>query len=219
MAKALSVKAQMIKTKGANDKQPRFYIQSGVLKHLKLIWNAKSSTRPTKSIVKESFFNTMKSEIVDCVFIEGFGGCGSMGIEALSLGASEAVFYEIDTEAYKILCQNLANAKNAAQKLGKILKFSTFNADFFSTDIFTQGFIHTQKAILYLDPPFCIRQGMQDIYERLFALVGNLKPCGVRFIVFEHLSGYNMPEMLGVYIRYKMRSFGKSTLTYYIAKD
>ena len=161
----------------------------------------------------------MKSEIVDCVFIEGFGGCGSMGIEALSLGASEAVFYEIDTEAYKILCQNLANAKNVAQKLGKILKFSTFNADFFSTDIFTQGFIHTQKAILYLDPPFCIREGMQGIYERLFALVRNLKPCGVRFIVFEHLSGYNMPEMLGVYMRYKMRSFGKSTLTYYIAKD
>ena len=119
MAKAPSVKAQMIKTKGANDKQPRFHIQSGVLKHLKLIWNAKSSTRPTKSIVKESFFNTMKSEIVDCVFIEGFGGCGSMGIEALSLGASEAVFYEIDTEAYKILCQNLTHANNAAHKLGK----------------------------------------------------------------------------------------------------
>ena len=56
MAKAPSVKAQMIKTKGVNDKQPRFHIQSGDLKHLKLVWNAKSSTRPTKSIVKEFFF-------------------------------------------------------------------------------------------------------------------------------------------------------------------
>lgn len=216
-------KAQRVRVKGASDKQARFHIQSGSLKHLKLIWNAKLSTRPTKSIVKESFFNTLKSEIVGSVFIEGFGGCGSMGIEALSLGASEAVFCEIDTEAYKILCQNLANAKNAALKLGKILKFSTFNADFFHTHIFTQSFQeswgNSQRVILYLDPPFCIRQGMQDIYERLFALIRNLQPCGVRFIVFEHLSGYNMPEMLGVYMRYKMRSFGKSTLTYYIAKD
>lgn len=209
--------------KGVGDKQARFHIQSGNLKHLKLVWNAKSSTRPTKSIVKESFFNTMKGEIAGSVFIEGFGGCGSMGIEALSLGASEAIFYEIDTKAYEILCQNLANAKNMAQKQGGVLNFSAFNADFFNAGVFTQSFweswTNLQKAILYLDPPFCIRQGMGDIYERLFVLIRKFKPCGVRFIVFEHLSGYNMPKTLGVYTRCKMRSFGKSTLTYYILKD
>lgn len=207
----------MAKAKMTDNKQARFHIQSGSLKHLKLLWNAKSSTRPTKSIVKESFFNTMGSEIVDSVFVEGFGGCGSMGLEALSLGASEAVFYEIDKEAYNILCHNLANAQNVAQKIGKTLNFFTFNADFFTQSL--QSWTNSQKVILYLDPPFCIREGMQDIYERLFTLVRNLGRCGVRFIVFEHLSGYNMPKILGVYTQYKMRSFGKSTLTYYIAKD
>ncbi len=89
----------------------KFHIQAGILKHLPLIWNNQESTRPTKSIVRESFFNTMGTNIVECVFVEAFGGCGSMGIEALSRGASEAIFYEIDKRAYNILLQNLAFAQ------------------------------------------------------------------------------------------------------------
>ena len=57
----------------------QFHIQAGNLKHLKLIFNPDESTRPTKSIVRGSFFDTLGSEIVDSVFIEAFGGCGSMG--------------------------------------------------------------------------------------------------------------------------------------------
>lgn len=195
----------------------RFHIQTGILKNLNLMWNNEEGTRPTKSILKESFFNTMRGEIIDCVFVEAFGGCGSMGIEALSLGAREAVFYEINAKACHILRHNLTSAQNAAQKIGKRLKFSLYNADFFTQSF--QGWLHSQKVIVYLDPPFCIREGMSDIYERLFTWVGNLESCGVCFIVVEHLSGYEMPKHLGVYMRFKQRCFGKSTLTYYISKD
>ncbi|AAP78150.1 16S rRNA (guanine(966)-N(2))-methyltransferase RsmD [Helicobacter hepaticus] len=192
----------------------KFHIQAGILKHLPLIWNNQESTRPTKSIVRESFFNTMSINIVECVFVEAFGGCGSMGIEALSRGASEAIFYEIDKRAYNILLQNLA----FAQKRASGLKFYAYNTDFF-TQSFQRWITTKENVILYFDPPFCIREGMGDIYERLLTMVENLGQCSVNFIVFEHWSGYNMPSIVGEYILLKTRQFGKSSLTYYTLKD
>lgn len=197
---------------------PKFHIQSGVLKGLKLLWNESSSTRPTKALVRKSFFDTMKSYLYGAVFIEGFGGCGSMGIEALSLGASEAVFIERDTQAFKILMQNLtlAQKRQNSQKIQNELKFHAYNADFF-----TQSFQKWQNKpiILYLDPPFSIREGMGDIYEQLIAYVENLEILCVSFIVFEHWSEYNMPPQIGRFTQLKSRRFGKSTLTYYTLKD
>ncbi len=175
----------------------QFHIQAGNLKHLKLIFNPDESTRPTKSIVRGSFFDTLGSEIVDSVFIEAFGGCGSMGIEALSRGARAAIFYEINKEAYEILSRNLTLMRDRAPHF----QCKSFNADFFTQDI---------------------REGMADIYERLITKICNFshsQQSRVDLIVFEHWSGYNMPHFFGEYEKHKTRQFGKSTLTYFIIKD
>ena len=196
---------------------PKFHIQSGALKGLRLLWNESSSTRPTKALVRKSFFDTLQSEIRGAVFIEGFGGCGSMGIEALSLGASEAVFCEIDPKAFRILQTNLALAqkRHATQKSQNKLKFHAYNADFFTQDFQGRQGWQDKPIILYLDPPFSIREGMGDIYERLIAYVKSLEIFSVSFIVFEHWSEYNMPLQIGRFTQLKSRRFGKSTLTYY----
>lgn len=205
----------------------QFHIQAGNLKHLKLIFNPDESTRPTKSIVRGSFFDTLGSEIVDSVFIEAFGGCGSMGIEALSRGARAAIFYEINKEAYEILSRNLTLMRDRAPHF----QCKSLNADFFTQDIQSHiekiaqnddKNVRNARIILYLDPPFCIREGMADIYERLITKICNFshsQQSRVDLIVFEHWSGYNMPHFFGEYEKYKTRQFGKSTLTYFIIKD
>jgi 16S rRNA (guanine(966)-N(2))-methyltransferase RsmD len=66
-------------------------------------------TRSTKSIVKESFFNVIQYDIINTIFIEAFGGSGSMGLEALSRGSSKAYFIEINSKSYKILKKNTQN--------------------------------------------------------------------------------------------------------------
>lgn len=193
---------------------PNFAIQSGVLKGLKLVFNPAEGTRPTKSIVRESFFNTIGGEIVGSVFIEAFAGCGSMGLEALSRGASEAVFYEIDKGAYSILEKNLSLAKRRIPTLN----ISHFHTDFFAQDLKPYMSLPIQ-VILYLDPPFCIREGKADIYQKLLAKIHNLGRCAIGLIVFEHWSEYNMPHIIGVCERLKVRQFGKSALTYFRLKD
>ena len=52
------------------------------------------TTRSSKNIVLESFFNTIQFDIVDATFVEGFSGSGSIGLEALSRGASKVFFME-----------------------------------------------------------------------------------------------------------------------------
>lgn len=67
-----------------------------------------NKTRPTTDRIKETLFNMIAPNIPDCRFLDLFSGSGGIGIEALSRGASFAVFVEQDRAALQIIRQNLA---------------------------------------------------------------------------------------------------------------
>lgn len=64
-------------------------------------------TRPITDRVKESLFNILGDRVVDARVLDLFAGTGSVGIEALSRGAAEAVFVEWDRKALQVLRRNL----------------------------------------------------------------------------------------------------------------
>ena len=68
-------------------------------------------TRPTSDRIKETLFNMISFDIPGCRFLDLFSGSGQMGIEALSRGASEAVFVEKDKAAISCIENNLSKAK------------------------------------------------------------------------------------------------------------
>lgn len=179
----------------------------GKYRGLRLEMRDAPTTRPTKSILKESLFNVLQGEIYDRVFIEGFGGSGSVGIEALSRGAKEAIFVEYDSLSLEILRKNLSKLKSE--------KYQSFLGDSFA--ILPQILEKViDEGILYLDPPFCIRENMQNIYQKCFALVERIQNPKIFLVIFEHLSSYQMPQILGNFCIMKVRKFGKSTLSYYM---
>ena len=59
-------------------------IASGALKGRKITLLSSEKTRSTKSIVADSFFDSLRDEVRDSVFAELFGGCGLMAVRALS---------------------------------------------------------------------------------------------------------------------------------------
>jgi 16S rRNA (guanine966-N2)-methyltransferase len=63
--------------------------------------------RPTAQIVKGSVFDTLYGRVQDSVVLDLFAGSGAMGIEALSRGASKAVFVEQDQKILRALRTNL----------------------------------------------------------------------------------------------------------------
>jgi len=84
---------------------------AGTARGMKLKSVPGDSTRPIMDRVKESLFNIIGDDIIDAVFLDLFGGTGSVGIEALSRGANHCVFIELDRKAIKTIRDNLAHTK------------------------------------------------------------------------------------------------------------
>lgn len=64
-------------------------------------------TRPTTDRIKETLFNMLSPALYDASFLDLFAGSGGIGIEALSRGASEAVFVEMNPKAMNCIKENL----------------------------------------------------------------------------------------------------------------
>ncbi|GAA9694580.1 16S rRNA (guanine(966)-N(2))-methyltransferase RsmD [Helicobacter pylori] len=172
-----------------------------------------SSTRPTKAIVRESFFNTLQAEIIGAHFIEVFSGSASMGLEALSRGAKSTVFFEQNKNAYATLLENISLFKN---RLKKEMEIQTFLDDAFKL-LPALGLKNGVLNILYFDPPF-ETSGFLGIYEKCFhALEMLLKRSSQKNLlaVFEHESTHEMPKNLTTLAIIKQKKFGKTTLTYF----
>ncbi len=65
------------------------------------------ATRPTSDRVREAIFDVLAAEVASSAVLDLFAGTGALGIEALSRGASRAVFVERDPSALRALEENL----------------------------------------------------------------------------------------------------------------
>jgi len=65
-------------------------------------------TRPMTDRAKSALFSILGDRVVGCRFLDLFAGTGQVGIEALSRGATEAVFVERGVPALRTLRENLA---------------------------------------------------------------------------------------------------------------
>ena len=68
-------------------------------------------TRPTTDRIKETLFNMLQTRVPDAAFLDLFSGSGSIGIEALSRGASCACFVENNKAAAACIRDNLKFTK------------------------------------------------------------------------------------------------------------
>ena len=66
-------------------------------------------TRPMKDNVREALFNLVGGWIEDKLVFDLFAGTGAVGLEALSRGASAAVFIERHFPTAKLVSENLAS--------------------------------------------------------------------------------------------------------------
>jgi 16S rRNA (guanine(966)-N(2))-methyltransferase RsmD len=168
----------------------------------------KTTTRSSKNIVLESFFNTIQFDIVDANFVEVFSGSGSIGLEALSRGAKHIYFMEKDKDAIKVLKSNIKNTDPNACEL--------FSGDSFININHVVSILKQKKenAYFYIDPPFSYREGMEDIYDNTINLISSLPKENVKMIIIEHMTGLKLPKKIGNFEFKKSKKFGKTSLTY-----
>jgi 16S rRNA (guanine(966)-N(2))-methyltransferase RsmD len=185
-------------------------IISGKFKNKVLKLPSKTTTRSSKVIVLESFFNTIQFDIIDATFVEVFSGSGSIGLEALSRGANNILFMEKDRDAIKVLKENISLTDPSACEVFSGDSFSNINS------VISTLKRNNQSAYFYIDPPFSIREGMEDIYDKMIAMIASIPPELTELIIIEHMTGLEIPETIGSFKIKKSKKFGNTSLTYLI---
>ena len=65
------------------------------------------STRPTDSRSRETLFNLLGERVIEARFLDLYAGIGSVGLEALSRGATSCVFVEQNAGACRVIRDNV----------------------------------------------------------------------------------------------------------------
>ena len=117
---------------------------SGKYKGKSLIGFDIDGTRPTMDRVKESLFGIIQNKINSSIILDLFAGSGSLGIEDLSNGASEAYFIDNNIELINIIKKNTSGMND---------KIHIIKSDYKSAlELFKNSNI--KFDIIFLDPPY-----------------------------------------------------------------
>ncbi len=105
--------------------------------------------RPTSDKVREALFNVLRHRFGDPLpgarVLDLYAGAGTLGIEALSRGAAEAVFVEADRRHGAVLKQNLAAVAGAVDGRGALVSRRV--------EAFLAGEARPFDVV-FLDPPY-----------------------------------------------------------------
>ena len=120
-------------------------IVTGTAKGIRLDTLEGMETRPTSERVKEAVFSSIQFEISGKRVLDLFAGSGQLGLEAMSRGASAAMFIDASPDAMTVV-------KNNAKKTGFFDKCRYSISDYRS---------YIRKAggrdlwdIIFIDPPY-----------------------------------------------------------------
>lgn len=92
-------------------------IVAGKFRRRKLLTRSGLTTRPITDRVKVILFDRLQGLLEETRVLDLFAGTGSLGLEALSRGASSVVFIEQDRQAHQLLVENVRILQAESQTL------------------------------------------------------------------------------------------------------
>jgi 16S rRNA (guanine966-N2)-methyltransferase len=164
--------------------------------------------RPTSDRLRETLFDVLGAAVEGSRFLDGFAGTGAVGIEAISRGASHAVFIENHGPAAALIRRNLESlgvrsgfqvlAEDAVRGLTKLAgKHRPGDAGF---------------DFVFVDPPYAAEQE----YDRVLAILGSASLLAARAVVIaEHRRTVELPSQVGALRRTRVLRQGDAALTFY----
>jgi 16S rRNA (guanine966-N2)-methyltransferase len=145
-------------------------------------------TRPTSDLVREALFNILRDSVEDCAVVDLFAGTGALGLEALSRGATRAVFVERNRENAALIRNNLTTLK--FEDRGNVLQSDAYR--------WVKGFQPKadEPFVIFLDPPWDEYKKHKSHLELLIEEIHKRVPDGSTVVVEsgEELSDEWFPE-------------------------
>ena len=155
------------------------------------------ATRPTADKVKQALFNIIQFETVGEV-LDLFAGSGQLGIEALSRGASHAVFVDSRPDAVAVIKENLR--KTYLEDRAEVIR-----GDYLT---YLSG-CSKRFRLIFLDPPYAenyLENAIKRISEIDILAEGAI-------IVSERPLGKPLDQEFPGLVRSKDYHYGKTTVT------
>ena len=179
---------------------------SGSARGLKLNTPGDDRVRPTTDRVKESMFNIIQDWVYDSQVLDLFAGSGALGIEALSRGASQAVFCDNSLDSIKIIKSNIEKARVADRSQ---IVSGDFKRCLRDMEAKNQSF-----DMIFVDPPY---------YEGLFEeVLDTIRSCKILkkdgIVIVEHDAKKPIGQVEGLEV-YKEKKYGITMLTFYCLED
>lgn len=154
-----------------------------------------TDVRPTPDRLREALFNVLAPRIRDTVFLDAYGGTGAVGIEAVSRGATNAIFIEKTRAAAELIEENAAS-------LGIVDRCRVLRGS-------VQLMLPRHPAdIVFLDPPY----DQEKEYELAMAILGESAP---PLVIVQHASRLVLPAECGKLRRTRILRQGDNSLSFY----
>ena len=161
-------------------------------------------TRPTLDRVRENLFNMLQNDIEGAYVLDLFAGSGALGLEALSRGASSAVFADINPDAIRTVERNL-------HSLGFEERSRVMPGDWKHV-LGTLGNNGDSFDLVFLDPPYA----MKDRAMLMKDVLALLKPDAD--VIFEH-EAKDAAEVYGGYDLRRQRNWGYCGVSIYRKRE
>ncbi len=173
-------------------------ILAGKFKYKRINYKKDDKLRPTRNVVRKSFFDTVAPMVRESVFLDLFAGSGTMGLEALSRGAKRAIFVDRAKRSIDIIKRNVSESGCEGSAL--VIKDDAYN--------FAKSDLLKSVDLVYVDAPYEFE--IEIFLDEFFKYVNPLA-----VVCVEHERSRIMPDRFGRFVKFKVRNFGKSTLSYF----
>jgi 16S rRNA (guanine(966)-N(2))-methyltransferase RsmD len=165
-----------------------------------------AGTRPLADRVKQTLFAILEPDLDGARVLDLFAGSGAAGIEALSRGASSAVFVEKDPDAASVIEANL----RATSLAGPGASVVRADAIAWLGRASPPG---PPFDLVIADPPYAETDLLVRTLEALGAAGAPLTP-GAR-VVAKHFWRDRPADRIGLLASERDRRFGETALTFY----
>jgi 16S rRNA (guanine966-N2)-methyltransferase len=160
-------------------------------------------TRPTSGRLRKSLFDVISPRLEDARVLDLYAGSGSLGLEALSRGASSATFVERGRPACEAIRRNV-------EELGLGRRTEILARDVWGA---LSKLVHREERfdVVFADPPY--RSSEPD--DLLSYLGGEALVVPGGLVVLEHHHKRELRERYRSLVRLRVLKAGESTLTLY----
>ncbi|MGC8740365.1 MAG: 16S rRNA (guanine(966)-N(2))-methyltransferase RsmD [Candidatus Sumerlaeaceae bacterium] len=165
-----------------------------------------TDTRPTLGRVRESLFNILRHEVVGATVLDLYAGAGSLGLEALSRGASHCTFVEQADRALAALQSNIA-------KLSYEQRCRVFRANVLRWLEMQKSTGWPRYHLVFSDPPYDSGDAARSL--EYVAVHLPFEPSAV--VVIQASPREELAESYARLRRFRKENYGDTSLHFYVA--